>query len=63
MVDARGEVHFGRFEWVVGREVDGQEEDTTRVRTLPLIRISARPFKLEVSADAFACRIGKADKG
>ena len=29
MVDARGEVDLGRLEWVVGREVYGEEEDTS----------------------------------
>lgn len=27
MIDASGEVDFGWLEWVIGREVDGQEED------------------------------------
>lgn len=32
VVDASGEVDLGRLEWVVGREVNGEEEDTARVR-------------------------------
>lgn len=31
MVDSGGEVDLGWLEWVVGREVDGEEEDTSRV--------------------------------
>lgn len=29
MVDARSEVDLRRLEWVVGREVYGEEEDTS----------------------------------
>lgn len=36
MVDASREVDLGRLEGVVGGEVDGKEEDTTRVRRLAL---------------------------
>lgn len=36
MVDASGEVDFGRLEGVVGREVDGEEEDAARVRRVAL---------------------------
>ena len=32
VVDAGGEVDLGRLEGVVGREVDGEEEDTSGVR-------------------------------
>ena len=28
MIDPSGEVDFGRLEWVVGREVDCEEEDS-----------------------------------
>jgi len=31
VVDSGGEVDLGWLEWVVGREVDGEEEDTSRV--------------------------------
>lgn len=37
MVDAGGEVDLRGLEWVVGREVDSEEEDTTRVRRITLI--------------------------
>ena len=36
VVDARGEVDLGRLERVVGREVDGEEEDAARVRRVAL---------------------------
>ncbi len=36
VIDAGGEVDFRRFEWIVGWEVDGKEEDTARVWTLTL---------------------------
>lgn len=36
VVDASGEVHLRGLEGVVCREVDGQEEDTTRVRGVTL---------------------------
>lgn len=36
MIDAGREVHFWRLEWVVGREVDGQEEDTSLEWTVTL---------------------------
>lgn len=32
MVDAGGEVDLGGLEGVVGRKVDGEEEDAARVR-------------------------------
>lgn len=31
VIDAGGEVNLGRLEWVVGREVDGEEENASRV--------------------------------
>jgi hypothetical protein len=31
VIDASGEVDLGGLEWVVGGEVDGEEEDTSRV--------------------------------
>jgi hypothetical protein len=31
VIDAGGEVDLGGLEWVVGGEVDGEEEDTSRV--------------------------------
>lgn len=37
MVDARGEVHLGRLERVVGGEVNRQEEDTSGVWGVTLI--------------------------
>ena len=36
MVDLGGEGEFGRFERVIGRESDGEEEYTARVRTVTL---------------------------
>jgi DNA relaxase NicK len=36
VVDASGEVDLGRLKGVVGREVDGEEEDTARVWGLAL---------------------------
>lgn len=36
MVDAGGEVDLGRLEGVVGRKVDGQEEDAAGVRRVAL---------------------------
>lgn len=40
MVDPGGEVHLGGLEGVVGREVDGEKEDTARVWGLALTRTS-----------------------
>jgi hypothetical protein len=37
VVDAGGEVDLGRLEGVVGREVNGKEEDTSRVWGVTLI--------------------------
>ena len=42
MIDAGCEVHFGRLKRVVGREVDGEEEDTAGVWTVTL-QILVRP--------------------
>lgn len=36
MVDAGGEVDLGRLEGVIGREMDGQEKDTSRVGRVTL---------------------------
>ncbi len=36
MVDARSEVNLGGFERVIGRKVDGEEEDAPRVWALAL---------------------------
>lgn len=36
VVDASAEVDLGRLEWVVGREVDCEEENTSRVRRVTL---------------------------
>ena len=36
VVDAGGEVDLGRLKWVVGREVNCEEEDTSRVRRVTL---------------------------
>ena len=36
MIDAGGEVDLRRFERVIGRKVDGEEEDTSRVWTISL---------------------------
>lgn len=36
VVDASGEVDLGGLEWVVGREVNLEEEDTARVRRVGL---------------------------
>lgn len=38
VVDAGGEVDLGRLEWVVGREVNGEEEDASRVWRVTLSR-------------------------
>lgn len=38
VVDAGGEVNLGRLEWVVGREVNGEEEDASRVWRVTLPR-------------------------
>ena len=43
MVDSGREVDFRRLEWVIGREVDVKEEDTSRVWALPLVFLSEHP--------------------
>ena len=40
MVDAGGEVDLWWLEWVVCREVDGQEEDTALEWTVTLLQVS-----------------------
>ena len=42
MVDAGSEVDLGRLEGVVGREVNGKEEDTAGVRGITLVGLSVR---------------------
>ena len=53
MVDAGGEVDFGRLEGVVCRKLDGQKEDTARVRRVGLERGASA--KLCIDRDGAAC--------
>jgi hypothetical protein len=43
VVDASGEVDLGRLEGVIGREVDGKEEDTARVWGVTLLISVSEP--------------------
>jgi len=57
MVDAGGEVDFGRLEGVVCRKLDGQKEDTARVRRVGLERGASA--KLCIDRDGAASEPGE----
>lgn len=50
MVDARSKVDLRRLEWIVGREVYGEEEDTSRIWAITGSHDSRLPVK-EIIAD------------
>lgn len=52
VVNASGEVDLGRLEWVVGREVNGEEEDTARVGGFARSHNRGLPVKLVDSSVA-----------
>lgn len=58
MVNFRGEVDLGRFERVIGRELNRQEEDSSTVRTVSRTHDRRLPFEEIVSG-----RTGRARRG
>lgn len=61
MIDASCEVDLGGLEGVVGREVDGEEEDTARVGGVTLkTRVSIKSLiSSTLAAHRFAARGGR----
>ena len=49
MVDARGERKLGRLEWIIGGEVDIEEEHATLERTVRRAENSGLPVKRVVT--------------
>jgi len=45
MIDTRGERHLGRLEWIIRGKVNGEEEDSSLVRTLWRTHNGGLPMK------------------
>lgn len=53
MVDSGGKVDLGGLEWVVGREVDSEEEDTARVWRVAGTHDGGLPVELDMLENVF----------